>query len=186
MKNKRALFVIALIVGLLTACADSRPRLIPAPTTELLITAPPFSTESPGNQPIEEKGPDAPIVSTEAPVRSPEIIEPWQPKPGDDLLERGKAYLEGVQILVLESYPPQFKLDLKGSLPSPCHQLRVKVNPPDADRKIQVEVYSVANPGEICIMVLEPFQISVPINNLETGRYAVLVNGEKAGEIDVP
>lgn len=186
MKIKDAILIIALIVVLLTACASSQPRLIPAPSLETVITAPPISTQSPPNLPTQAEAPDAPIDSTEQPDQPSEIMEPWQPQPGDELLDRGNVYLEKAQILVLESYPPQFKLALEGSLPSPCHQLRVKVNPPDPNRKILVEVYSVVNPGDICITVLEPFQVSIPITNPETGRYAILVNGEKAGEIDIP
>ena len=112
--------------------------------------------------------------------------QPWEPQPGDDKLQRGNVYLDSQQILTLESFPPQFVLELKGNLPTPCHKLRVKVNPPDANRQIQVEVYSLADPAEICIQVLEAFQVSVPLKDLSSGTYQVSVNQQPVGELTVP
>ena len=77
-------------------------------------------------------------------------------------------------------------LELKGNLPTPCHKLRVKVNPPDANQQIQVEVYSLADPAEICIQVLEAFQVSVPLKELPSGTYQVSVNQQPVGELTVP
>ena len=101
-------------------------------------------------------------------------------------MQRGNVYIDEQNILVLESFPPQFKLALKGELPTPCHQLRVRIEEPDQDNRIQVIVYSVVKANELCIQVLEPFQVQIPLEGLPTGQYSVWVNGEKAGKIDVP
>jgi hypothetical protein len=84
----------------------------------------------------------------------------------------------------MESFPPQFMLSLKGNLPTPCHQLRVNVNPPDADNKIMVDVYTVSNPDMICAQVLQPFSETIELGTFPGGHYSVCVNGQLAGEFD--
>jgi len=86
---------------------------------------------------------------------------------------------------VLESFPPQFRLNLKGVLPTPCHKLRVQMPAPDDQNRIQVEVYSVVDPLMICIQVLQEFEVSIPLENLPAGQiYAVWVNGVQVGEVN--
>jgi hypothetical protein len=113
-------------------------------------------------------------------------IADWTPRPGDEELLRGEVFIDDAQLLTLESYPPQYMLSLKGNLPTPCHQLRVRVPSPDKENRIQVEVYSLSKPTEICIQVLAPFTANVPINGLPTGQYAIEVNGEDLGAIQIP
>jgi hypothetical protein len=91
-----------------------------------------------------------------------------------------------MDILVAESMPPQYTLNLKGTLPTPCHQLRVEVGQPDSQMRIPVSVYSVVDPSAICTQVLAPFEAAVPLQGLATGKYTVVVNGKEAGSIDVP
>jgi hypothetical protein len=116
--------------------------------------------------------------------QAPAYPEPWQPAPGDENMQRGNIYIDKQEILVMESFPPQFKLSLKGNLPTPCHQLRVQVKQPDQENRIQVEVYSLVKPGEICIQVLEVFEVQAPLEDLPSGHFTVYVNGDQVGEID--
>ena len=109
---------------------------------------------------------------------------PWQPASGDDKLIRGEAYITQSQILVLESFPPQFMLNIEGALPTPCHELRVEISDPDEQNRIDVEVYSLSKPDEICVQVLESFEESVPLKGFPSGEYSVWVNGEEVGEIN--
>jgi hypothetical protein len=95
---------------------------------------------------------------------------PWQPQAADQSLKRGEAFVEGMDILVMESFPPQYTLSLQGTLPTPCHQLRVEVAPPDSRNQIQVSVYSVVDPNAICTQVLAPFEASVPLQGMPTGK----------------
>jgi hypothetical protein len=108
---------------------------------------------------------------------------PWQPASGDDKLIRGEAFINKSQILVLESFPPQFMLLIGGALPTPCHELRVEILDPDEQNRIYVEVYSLSEPGEICVQVLESFDESVPLKGFPSGEYSVWVNGEEVGGI---
>ena len=111
---------------------------------------------------------------------------PWQPASDDDQLIRGEAFVNESQILVLESFPPQFMLLIGGALPTPCHELRVEISDPDEQNRIYIEVYSVSEPAEICVQVLEPFDESVPLKGFPSGEYSVWVNGEEVGEINPP
>ncbi len=108
----------------------------------------------------------------------------YAPSPSDLTLTRGEAYVDETNLLALESYPLQFMLNLKGSLPTPCHQLRVAVSAPDSENKILVDVYSVWSLDSICVQVLETFEVNIPFGSLPTGHYTVWVNGKQVTELD--
>jgi hypothetical protein len=116
----------------------------------------------------------------------PSARDPYLPQPGDSVLLRGAVYLDSVQLLIMESYPPQVSLVLAGSLPDPCYKLRLQVSEPDASNRIMADVYSVTDPSEVCIQILKSFSASVPlaVSGLAAGHYTVWVNGEKVGEFD--
>lgn len=108
----------------------------------------------------------------------------FEPGPSDSNLLREPVFIESTDLLVLESFPLQFTLMIKGELPSPCHQVRTTANAPDADNKIFVEVYSVVNPNMFCIQVIEPFEVNLPLGSFPTGKYTLWVNGEQVAEFD--
>jgi hypothetical protein len=101
-------------------------------------------------------------------------------------MERGEVFIDQSEILTLESMPLQYVLHIVGNLPTPCHHLRAQISEPDSQNQIQVEIYSMVNPDEICTQVLKPFDTSLPLGGFETGTYPLLVNGEKVGEIEAP
>lgn len=107
----------------------------------------------------------------------------YAPQPGDDALARGEAFVDSADLLALETFPPQFKLMLTGALPTPCHQLRAVVSPPDAHNRIAVSVYSVVDPEVICIQILQAFRVTLDIPTPPPGKYSVSVNGRPAGVI---
>ena len=55
---------------------------------------------------------------------------------------------------------------------------------PDDNDQINVNVYSLVDPAEICIQVLEKFESNIPLGSYSSGNYTVLVNGEPVGEIN--
>ncbi|MHB8779276.1 MAG: hypothetical protein ACYC6R_16190 [Anaerolineales bacterium] len=117
---------------------------------------------------------------TESP--SPPQKSIFIPSSADSKLIRGIVYLDSTELRTLESFPLQFMLTMKGSLPTPCHQLRVSVSPTDADNKVIVNIYSVSNPDEMCAQVLEPFEVNFPLGSFPAGRYTLWVNGEMVTE----
>jgi hypothetical protein len=70
-------------------------------------------------------------------------------------------------------------------LPTPCHALKWEVVDPDPDGRIEVVLYSLADPELACIQVLEPFETSIPLGAFESGSYTVYLNGEGVGEIEL-
>jgi hypothetical protein len=109
---------------------------------------------------------------------------PYAPQPGDATLTRGEVTLDSTNLLILESYPVQIMLELKGSLPTPCNSLRVVHNLLEDENRIEVDVYSVSDPTQMCVQVLEPFEANIGLGSFSTGHYSVWVNGEMAGEFD--
>ena len=109
----------------------------------------------------------------------------WLPVSEDKILEKGEVFIDEAGLLVLESYPPQFKLSIRGSLPTPCHSLRVHLAEPDAQKRILVQVYTVVDPRMMCTQMLKEFEASIPIPNPPSGeKYTVWLNGEQVGEIE--
>jgi hypothetical protein len=153
------LFVLTLIFAFLAACA---------PTTSI---------------------PDTPVTAnpSEFPVGTPSnpVTEnPYAPQPGDDQLARGSAFINSADLLLMESFPIQVTMILRGSLPTPCHNLRAVITPPDANNNINIVTYSVADPNAICAQVLQSFEASISLGSFPPAHYTVSVNGERVGEFD--
>ncbi len=142
----------------------------------------PALESAPGPTPLS---PDSPVTSPpegETPAEPPS--DPFAPQPGDDNLTRGNVFIQEMDILIRESFPPQIALSLSGELPTPCHQLRVQVSEPDADNRIVVEAYTIVNPDLACIQVVKPFSANITLGTFPSGHYSVWVNEELAGEFD--
>jgi hypothetical protein len=106
------------------------------------------------------------------------------PRPEDSALTRGPVYLDSTDLLTMESFPLQFALGLKGNLPTPCHQLRISSNGPDAQNQIHLDVYSVVDPNVVCAEVLEPFELNFPLGSYPSGHYILFVNEAQVAEFD--
>lgn len=136
----------------------------------LAVSACAPAAQPPVDEPINSETPSVPQ------------IDDFSPDPADSTLMRGEVYLDSTELLTLESFPLQFMLTLKGSLPTPCHELRVAVSPPDAENKILVDVYSISNPDQICAQVLESFEVNFPLGSFPAGIYTLWVNGVMTAE----
>ncbi|MGA1870166.1 MAG: DUF6970 domain-containing protein [bacterium] len=113
------------------------------------------------------------------------IQGPLGPKPGDSNLLRHSVYVRETDLLLLESFPVQVRLLLKGSLSTPCHQLRAKVSKPDNQNRIMVDLYSLVEPDIPCIDVEEPFEETISLGSYKYGAYTIWVNGEKINQFDL-
>jgi hypothetical protein len=165
--------LLLVIMTMIAACAAPAVQ----PTAEPTMTPPPAADP---NEPVSsetgEPGLNPPVVPT----------APYNPSPDDSQLQSGQAFIDSTDILTAESFPPQFFLSIKGSLPTPCHALRVRPTPPDAQHRILIDVYSVVDPTASCIQVLEPFEVNIPLGSLPAGKYEVWVNNQPIGEIEAP
>jgi hypothetical protein len=185
--SKLHLVVFVLLTFLFAACAAqteavdtpvvTQPPGSPYPNPQQVVPRPTFT--SPYPEPAT--GSD---TETQEPVQMSE--SEYSPAPGDDQLRRSVVHLdlEASEILIMESFPVQVNVILRGSLPDPCHELRIIPSEPDEDKKINLEVYSLADPSQACITVIEPFEATVSLGSFPQGTYTILVNGEILGKFD--
>lgn len=90
---------------------------------------------------------------------------------------RFPVYIDGVEILLLESWPVQVKAVIRGSLPTPCHTLAWNLGEPDADGRIVLAVFSTVDMDQVCTQVLDPFERTVDLGSFTSGAYVLVVNG---------
>jgi inhibitor of cysteine peptidase len=173
---KKMVFWLTIIAVLLAACgiAQTQPSTTGEPKSPATTVVVPGATESLS----------AP-VSNETPAAAESTPSPLDPLPNEENMIRGEAFVESAEVILLESFPVQVNLAVKGTLPTPCHLLRAEVGEPDENGRIDVELYSLTEPGVICIQVLQPFDTTIPLGSYPSGSYTVYVNGEKVGEFDV-
>lgn len=186
--SKKHLIILVLITLLVAACAaPTEPVDTPAATQPPAATGYP-APQQPVIQPtatsVYPGPPTGGEVETQEPIQVTE--SEYQPVPGDDRLERGTVHLdlESSEIIVMESFPVQVNVVLRGALPDPCHELRIVPSEPNEDNEIEIEVYSLVDPSQACITVIEPFEATVSLGSIPSGSYTVLVNGEVLGEFD--
>lgn len=182
-RNTIIVLFIFISLCLLSACGGkatpaSEPEPYPYPGAPQ--DAPVSSTNPASNPPP----PGMPPSGSPYPAPGSSELQPWEPQPGDSALQHGKVYLNPPSLSILESFPVQIVLNLDGSLPTPCHQLRAQIEAPDPEKRIEIEVYSVTDPVKLCVQVLEPFEVNIPLGSFPTGHYTVWVNGEMIGEFD--
>jgi hypothetical protein len=108
------------------------------------------------------------------------------PIASDKNLVIGQVFIESSDLIIKESDPVQVEFVIIGNLPTPCHQLRVRVSEPKADRQINIDAYTVTDPEMMCIQVLVPFQANIPLNDLANGKYNVFINGEQEASFELP
>jgi hypothetical protein len=127
-----------------------------------------------------------PDVPPEPTPTSPPPPSGYEPKASDQQLSRDPVDIDysKTSLLVRESFPVQVSVELAGNLSDPCHQLRVVVSPPNEQREINLDVYSLYNPGLACIMVIKPFEVNIPLGAFSPGHYTVFINGQLLGEFD--
>ncbi|NLV73268.1 MAG: hypothetical protein GXY52_01085 [Chloroflexi bacterium] len=107
----------------------------------------------------------------------------WEPQADDATLQRGNVFLDHVDLQVHETYPPKYFLVLEGSLPTPCHALRVVIPRPTGSGDLPIEVYAVRVRSGMCAQVLKPFSETIPLDMLPPGQYRVTLNHAPIGDI---
>jgi hypothetical protein len=165
MKYLTLVFTVAFLI---VACTQ-----VPMPDPSPVLNPNPQSPDSPVTSPPQPNS---------TPIGTPDM--PFAPQPDDTNLSRGNVFINESSLVIRESFPPQISLSLSGDLPTPCHELRVDIEEPDAENKINVAVYSVVDPDQVCIQVLEPFQANIDVGIFPSGHYTVWVNEEMMGEFD--
>ena len=85
-------------------------------------------------------------------------------------------------VLVMESYPMQVVVELRGDVPSPCHDIHWEIADPNEDNEIHITVWSIVDPRAKCASLIEAFEERISVGDFEEYGYSVWVNGVKVGE----
>jgi hypothetical protein len=117
MRARRLLLETACCLGLLLppACggtSDSAPTTTPRPATEVVAPTPAVATATPvRGSPVAQSTPTAPTSDTTAtPGLTPPAGSRFEPAP-----------IDGAEVVIEASYPPQYAVSIKSGLPSGCH-----------------------------------------------------------------
>ena len=124
------------------------------------------------------------ILPTNTVVKNTPTPPAYLPLPSDHKLTRANAFPKSINLIAVERDPLRLELAMSGYVPTPCHELRVFVPPPDEENNIYIEVYSVTAPEMLCEQVLRAFDTTVDLGSYPSGSYWVWVNGERVGNFD--
>ena len=111
---------------------------------------------------------------------------PYAPQASDSSMMRGEVNIDSSSLSLTESIPPQVTLNFAYFQPTPCFQLRVEVSGPDAQNRIDVTAYAVAEKDKPCtLMALSTtLQASLNFGSFPSGHYSLWLNGLKVDEFD--
>jgi hypothetical protein len=93
------------------------------------------------------------------------------------------VYVDSTDIRYLESDPVQVHLVVTGHLPTPCHEVVYEVQ--DMGTSVDVRLWSLADADALCVQVLEPFELVIPLGSWESADLPVLLDGQEVGRIEV-
>jgi hypothetical protein len=166
----RLIFLVTFTGALLSACGSQATN----PVAQTTLPVPQRTGQQTETHPVDTL---PPMTNPPLPTQGP-----YSPQPGDSSLLRQEVFLDSTSLRNLNSDPATFVLDLRGNLPSPCNKLRAVVPEPNVQNQIMVDLYSLVNPGEVCIAIIQPFDTSVVLGKFPLGQYTVWVNGQQVGE----
>ncbi len=172
---RKSLILLALAAIFVTACAGA----IQEPTSPAGDTP---AKQVDGSDTGESEMPVIPPTNGNNDLVAGGERSPLEPLPNEADMVRDGVQITSAEVLLLESFPVQVRLNVSGNLPTPCHMLRAEVNEPDTQNRIEVELYSLVEPDVICIQVIQPFESTIPLGEYPPGGYQVYLNGELVGE----
>ncbi len=158
------------VILLTAACAEADP-----------VTADPTTTPPVVDTTVSPDGSGVPVTTlpgsadTTAPPGGPDATPPPD--------SAGPVFVDSTEIVLLESFPVQARLVVRGSLPTPCHEPGWVVE--DRGGVVEVTLWSETDPVVNCIQVLEPVELSIPLGSFESAAIAVLLNGEQVGRLEI-
>lgn len=102
---------------------------------------------------------------------------PGEPEDSGEFI-RGKAVVEDVEILFLESFPLGVHAVASGYLPDPCTEID-EVSVERDGNHFEVLITTLREADVMCAQVIEEFEQNVPLDvyGLHAGDYIVTVNG---------
>ena len=134
------------------------------------------STPAPGPSASETANPET-KVSLMFTASAPET---YQPNSSDSGMMVDQVFLDSVTVQQSTSLPPNVLAILRGSLPTPCHLLRVVSLLSTQPDQIVLKAYSLFKKGQICIQKVQPFEVAMPLTKPGVAdTYHLSVNGKE-------
>ena len=101
--------------------------------------------------------------------------------PGADVEEGSRAYIESLELVMLESFPVGVRARLRGSLRDACTRV-ASVAQSREDKTFTLDVRTMRPAGAFCAQVLTPFEETVVLDvfALPAGTYSVRVGDKTA------
>jgi hypothetical protein len=161
------------------------PTATPKPIDPGIGNGQPPATSGPGVAPGEptppsRPGPDQPSSNRDTPTRP---APTWTPSPGGTATPgtvRVLAPIDGLDMAVLESFPPQYLLQIQAGLPSGC----AKADGYELSRsgnEIRVAVFNTLPAGNpVCTAIYGMYDLNINLGSSFTSseEYRVNVNGK--------
>lgn len=120
--------------------------------------------------PVRMDTPPSGVVPTPVPLPT---IAPV----GDEPTFQSMTVIEHVDALMLESYPVQISLVVKGYQPDGC-DYPVVVSQTRSGNQVNVQIYRTMPLAAMCPAMILPYEAAVPLDGgFETGTYTIDVNG---------
>ena len=127
--------------------------------------------------------PDDSVSSGDGVVSSDQTPLPPPTKPNPMDTEVGRAVVDSIDILLLESFPLQVHASLKGNLPDGCTKIGEVVQTYDsATRTFTLDVQTLRPKGMACTLAVVPYEknVALEVYGLPKGTYTVNANGMTA------
>lgn len=97
-------------------------------------------------------------------------------------IEPGEVEIDAVEVQILESFPVQVEVVIRGSLPDGCTEIeRIEQRFEPEDNVFWIEINTVRTSDDACTQALVPFEesISLDVYGLAAGTYTVDVRGTR-------
>jgi hypothetical protein len=124
-----------------------------------------------------------PTATAAAPIIIQVEENPYRPQTKDVGSKIAGALVDNTSLVERFDLDPfRVELNISGSVPSVCNELRIDVAPPNTSYQIFIEVYSLIDKNVNCDNVFQQFEASLLLGVYSDGRYTVWVNESYAGD----
>ncbi|MBC8170645.1 MAG: hypothetical protein H7X77_03200 [Anaerolineae bacterium] len=91
-------------------------------------------------------------------------------------LIRADTLIDSAEVLVMESFPPQLMLNVKGYQPDGCNY-PVQVEQTREGNTIKVHIFREMPMDIMCTMIVVSYEAAIPLGSFDPGEYTIDVNG---------
>jgi hypothetical protein len=126
----------------------------------------------------------APKPTVGAPFVITQEENPYEPKIEDVSMKQDSVIFTSLGLSErFDLTPIRTELHILASMPSVCSELRIKVNPPNNNYQINIEIYSVTNQKLNCENVFQQIDTTILLGAYSAGQYTIWVNDTLVGSM---